>query len=291
MKDTQIPAGSDQRIPFFSPALHCVAMTAIVFLRFSFGYRYLSPKSVFFAFSWAFTLFTIYAWNEPDVWREYRAACAFGSAAILLYWIHLLVAFIRECREQGRHDRYSGTPHAICLLRKDLPWRKVVMLELWAEPAAVLFAAAALRFLFNERHLSGWLVFVGVCLWCKEALNYWLGLRVFKAQKDMLDDAEGMADEQAAPATILAQEAPKATRKEPVKRKRNSVSAEETAREKRFLDLLRLREPYSLEKAEENYRTLIRLEHPDTGEDTPEANQRAADLNEAIEFVRKKLAN
>lgn len=282
-----MPAGSELRIPFFSPALHCVAMTAIVFLRSSFGYRYLSPKSVFFAFSWAFALFSIYAWNEPEIWREYRVACVFGSAAIILYWVHLLIAFIREVREQGRHDRYSGTPHALVLLPKDPPWRQVEMLELWAEPAAVLFAAAALRFLFRERHLSAWLVFVGLCFWCKEALNYWFGLRFLKAQKDMLDDATDTAD--APSSTILGQEAPKATRTEPVKRKRNTAAAEETAREKHFAAILRLRFPYTLQIAEENYHTLIKLEHPDAGENSAETNTRAAELNEAIEFFRASL--
>ena len=289
MKDTQMPAGSDLRIPFFSPVLHCVAMTAIVFLRSSFGYRYLRPKSVFFAFSWAFVLFTIYAWNEPDVWREYRAACVFGGTAMILYWIHLLLAFIRECREQGHHDLYSGTPHAVRLLRKDPPWRQVEMLELWAEPAAVLVAAAVLRLLFKEHHLSAWLAFVGVCFWSKEALNFWRGLRFEKAQKDTLEDAQSMAEAEGNPQAIH-QEPPKATRKEPVKKKRNAPPSEGTAPEARFAKILRLRPPYTLANAEENYRALIRLEHPDGHENSPESNAATADLNEAVEFFREKLA-
>ena len=49
-------------------------------------------------------------------------------------------------------------------------------------------------------------------------------------------------------------------------------------------------QPMPLKRAEENYRTLIRLEHPDsTGEDSPEANARAAELNEAVEFFRELL--
>ena len=54
--------------------------------------------------------------------------------------------------------------------------------------------------------------------------------------------------------------------------------------------MLRLRPPYTLANAEENYRALIRLEHPDGHENSPESNAATADLNEAIEFFREKLA-
>ena len=152
--------GAEPRIPFFSAALHCVAMTALVFLRSSFGFVYLRPKSVFFVFSWAFALFTIYAWIESAVWREYRSVCIFGVAAMTLYWIHLLVAFARQWGKQDQHDRYSGTSHGLRLMRKEgmsptsrLEWKFHVL----AEPAVVLFAAAGLRFVFGVSHLSSWL--------------------------------------------------------------------------------------------------------------------------------------
>ena len=75
MKDVQVPlAGGEQRIPILSPVFHCCAMTVIVFFRYSFGFEFLRPRSVFFAFSWAFVLFTVYAWNEPAVWAAYRPA-------------------------------------------------------------------------------------------------------------------------------------------------------------------------------------------------------------------------
>lgn len=287
MKDTQIKAGSDLTIPVISPFLHCVAMTVIVFVRSSFGFRYLGPKSVFFAFTWAFVLFTVYAWNEPEVWREYRAACIYGVAAATLYWLHLLVAFIQECREKGRHDRYSGNSHAALLLRRNPPWRQVEKVKLWVEPAAVFVAALALHWLFHERHLSAWLVFAGLCFWVKEAMNFWIGLRHFKAQKDMLEDAESMAEE----ATPTASEhgPPKATRKEPVKKKRNFAAAGKASEERRHAEILHLREPYTLAGAEENYRRLIVQEHPDTHANSPESNAVTAKLNEAIEFFRERF--
>lgn len=209
-------AGSELAIPVFSPALHCISMPAIVFLRTSFGYRYLAPKSVFFAFSWAFALFTIYAWNEAEVWGEYRITCIFGVTAIGLYWLHLAIAVVRELRETGRHDRDSGTSHILRLMPPDQSWRTVANLHLWAEPGAVLLAAALLYFFLKERHLSAWLLFTGICFWCKEAVNFWISLRYWKRHKDMLDDAEDMGEvSQNTPHN--RQEPPVATRREPEK--------------------------------------------------------------------------
>lgn len=289
MKDRQIALeGGEPRIPLISTALHCVAMTALVFLRSSFGYVYLRPKSVFFVFSWAFGLFTIYAWNEPDVWRSYRAACIFGVAAIILYSLHLLTAVIGQWRGRAPHDRFSGTSHIIRLMRRAGASPGAAFeerLHLWGEPAIIMVAAALIRCL-GQTHLASWLAFVSLCFWCKESLNQWFQIRQTKRQKDIFDDASDTPD--APSASNPGQDAPKATRKERVKRARNTVAADESAREKRLAELLRLTEPYMLETAEENYHVLIRLEHPDSGGDTPEQTARAADLNEAIEFFRKR---
>jgi hypothetical protein len=223
MKDRQVePSGVQPRIPVVSALLHCVSMTALVYLRSSFGFVYLSPKSVFFAFSWAFALFTVYAWIEPQVWTEYRAACLFGIGATALYWLHLLIAFIRELYHRGEHDQYSGTSHAVRLMRQtertpNSPFE--MNMHLWAEPSVVLIGALALRFVFGERHLSAWLVFTALCLWCKEAFNYWHHLRHGKRQQDIFGDA-GDTVESPSPNTIHIQP-PKAVRKPGVKRKRN----------------------------------------------------------------------
>ena len=291
MKDVQMPlAGGEQRIPILSPVFHCCAMTVLVFFRSSFGFSFLRPRSVFFVFSWAFLLFTIYAWNEPAVWSAYRPACIFGIAAAALYWTHLGFAFANEWGDDWRHDRHSGNSHILWILRlAGVPAtdRLEGNIHLWAEPSLVLLCAAALR-LCSEVHLSGWLFFAAACFWCKEVLNRWFGRRYHKKQKDILDDAAATVE----PLVPTVEQGPvRATRKERVKRTRNTADAEETARERHFAEILRLRLPYALESAEENYRTLIRLEHPDaTGEDSPEANARAAELNEAIEFFRELLA-
>ncbi len=222
MKDRQVePASGQPRIPFLSALLHCVSMTALVYLRSSFGFVYLRPKSVFFAFSWAFLLFTFYAWHEPQVWRQYWAACLFGIGAVALYWLHMLTAFLRELYRKGEHDYYSGTSHPVRLMQRTgraLPPRLEMNLHLWAEPGAVLFAAVALRAPLGEHHLSAWLVFTAVCLWCKEAFNYWHHLRQGKRQEDVFTDA-GEIVEPAVPQAGPV-EPPKATRKERVKRQR-----------------------------------------------------------------------
>ena len=57
---------------------HTLALPVIVLLRSAFGFIYLGPKSVFFAFSWAFGLFTFYAFHEPEVWATYETLCFFG---------------------------------------------------------------------------------------------------------------------------------------------------------------------------------------------------------------------
>lgn len=285
MKETLKPAGGDLSIPFFSPVLHCISMTAIVFLRSSFGFRYLGSKAVFFAFAWAFALFAVYAWIEPGVWREYRSVCVFGIAAIVLYTAHLFVAFSRALRQVGRHDRDVGYSHALRLMKYPTG-RDTERLHLWIEPALVFCAAAAFRFLFNERHLSAWLMFVGVCFWCKEALSYWMGIRVLKAQQDMLEDAGDMGDINPG---ASAPEPPKATRREPVKKKRNFNAVESQKPENHFAKVLELREPFTLEMAEENYRRLTMREHPDIRGDSPESNATTAELNEAIEYFRSGL--
>ncbi len=289
MKDKQIPpSGTEPRIPVISAALHCVAMTVLVYLRSSFGFAYLSPKSVFFAFSWAFVLFTVYAWNEPAIWASYRFVCLFGIGAVLLYWLHLLSAFLRELYGKGEHDHYSGRSHPLRVMRKSgrVPDPRFEMnLHLWGEPGAVFVVAIALRLVGGESHLSAWLLFVALCLWFKEAFNYWHRLRQRKRQGDIFDDTEDSVEPPSGTGRN-SPEAPKATRKARVKRERSSGGAE---RERRAAELLRLLPPYSLEKAEENYRAIVRMDHPDANDGSDESTERTAELNEAIGYFREKF--
>lgn len=194
MKDRQVESTPAQlRIPFVSAALHYVSMTVIVFLRHSFGYAYLRPKIVFFAFTWAFALFTIFAWKEKTVWASSWTLCLFGSMATALYWTHLGIAYVRELRGIGQHDNDSGTPLGY-LLRTTrsqeanpealLKWKMLV------EPAAILGIALVLYLGFAERQLSRWLIVASAALATKEYLNFWFFLRHKKRQRDSFEDAD-----------------------------------------------------------------------------------------------------
>ena len=292
MKDRQVDQSPPQmRIPFISAALHCVSMTVIVLLRSSFGFSYLRPKSVFFAFSWAFVLFSIYAWYEKPVLAEYRIMCLYGLSAIAFYWVHFLIAFFRELYSEGTHDNVSGTPHTIRLLRM-LGRTPTPLFEknwhIWAEPLFVLFGGLTLRFVFGEQHLSTWLVVVAPCLSFKEALNYWFQLRQRKRHRDSRDDAEDIFDDVP---TGPAVEAPKAVGKAKVKRARASGnSAADEIKDRHFEKVLRLIAPYTLDDAEQNYRKLIKQHHPDPKQEVdPENSAVSAELNDAIAHFRVKL--
>ena len=290
MNDIHTERSAPGRIPVLSPTIHCIAVTALVFLRSGFGFVFLRPKSIFFGVSWAFILFAIFAWNEPYWWREYRAVCVFGIAAIALYWLHLGIAIARDIRETGAHDHYPGNSHALGLtnLLGISDQQAIRHLRIWIEPVLVVMISATLRVVFGERHLSVWLAFVALCIFCTEFMNYWYGeVRRRKINKDMAADAESQGESLSD--TGKAATLPKATRQEPVKLKRNTGFAEEAAKLERFAKLLRLRPPYTLEKAEENYKALVQLEHPDANDNSPESNAATAELNEAIAFVRDRL--
>lgn len=292
MKDRQVEQSPPQmRVPIVSAVLHCVSMTVIVFLRSSFGFVYLRPKSVFFAFSWAFVLFFIYAWNEKHIWAEYSVMSLYGLAAVTLYFVHLLTAFFRELYRGGAHDNDSGTPHTIRALRifgKPITPLFEKNWHIWAEPVFVLLSGLMLRFIFGEKHLSTWLMAVAPCLSFKEALNYWFQIRQKKRHRDSRDDAEDIFDDEPSAPTV---EAPKPVGKVKVKRARASGnSADDEIKQRQFAQVLRLMPPYTLEDAEQNYRKLIKEFHPDSNQSEPANTPLAAELNDAIEFFRQRLS-
>jgi hypothetical protein len=289
MDDAVIERKSPTPIPVLSPTLHCIAMTAFVFLRTSFGYTFLRPKSVLLAFAWAFTLAFIVAWNEPLVWREYRAACIYTIAAVSLYLIHFSIAFYREWRKRAKEDHYPGTPHAERISRFfRVPAVFGEIFRFWVEPGFVALLSLILRFAFGEPHLSDWLLFVAFCMVGREAINHWTGVRRDKAFGEGIVKAKRQGETLSADDQKPAP-APKAVRTEPVEIKRKVSVSAATDPEARFGKILRLRPPYSLAKAEENFRKLIVIEQSDAEEHSPESNDGAGDLNEAIEFFREKL--
>lgn len=221
MKDRQVePTPAQARIPFISAVLHCISMTAIVFLRGKFGYAFLRPKSVLLASCWAFALYSIYAWNASGVWQKNASLCLFGLSASALYVFHLIVAIVREARGTASHDNDSGTPHILALLpfaRLPSAERFRALWVIWAEPALVLLAAILARWPLGAQNLSTWLLLVTPCLFLKEITNYWVEIRQRKRQRDAIDDAEdGLEASQQQPEILPT--APE--RMERVKRKR-----------------------------------------------------------------------
>ena len=290
MKDTHVDRPAPGKIPVISPVLHCVTMTALVYLRSSFGLALFRPRTIFFAFSFAVAVLDYIAWNEPDIWREYRAACIFSAGAVVLYWLHFAITFFGELYPESEDDDYSGTSHVFRVLRRlsySSPMAEMNV-HLWIEPVTVLAVAAALRLAFHEQHLSSWLVLVAPCMIFKEFLNYWTENRLkriterIKKHAEKLDEGLGRSRKKV--------EAPEPTRTGKQTMKRTVVLSPEEERELRFADILGIAEPHDLEEAEANFRERIQLTHPDTHGNSPENHARSVDLNEAIEFFRKKLA-
>ncbi len=288
MKDRQIhTAGPQPRIPIVSSVLHWLAVPAIVYLRSGFGFSFLSPKSVFLAFSWATVLFAIYTWLEEAAWQSYWALSSLGISAVILYVTHLIIAFTRETRRTGKHDFYSGTSH-ILRLPSLTQFRGIARIELaiqmWVEPFIVLVMATMLRGFFAEHFLSKWLLLVAIAMWGKEFINYWYQLRHRKKQEDVFSDAEETMEGNPS-ATQFAAPSGKG-RKPREKRQRASGAGGQGDDERRFAEILRLMPPYDLQQAEQNYRALMKTCHPDPNDESAENNERAAELNDAIAFFR-----
>jgi len=263
-------------------------MTGLVFLRTSFGYAFLGPKSIFLACIWAQALFTFYAWHEPGAWPHWRAVALFGVAASLLYLCHLLKAFGRELRRSGKHDYYAGTPHFMrlaALFRTEARDKIEAFTYLWLEPALVLIAATLFS-IAGVAKLPFWLVLLSLSLWSKEAINYWYRLRHQKKQSDVFSDAGESLDHY--PGSSPAGGVTGAGRKPRQKRERAVVDTgtDQGRAIDRYAEILRLMPPYSLEQAETNYRALMRGCHPDTAGSDPDASKRASELTEALDFFR-----
>ncbi len=217
MRDTQVDqSGQFARIPILSTALHCVAMTVLVFLRSSFGYLYLRPRSLLFGMGWAVALFSVYAWLEPGMWTRYRAVCVYGLTAFALYCFHLGHSVWQQTQRKAVNDQHSGTSHLLRLLPTpdEGKARFEFMVHLWGEPILVLALATVLR-VFGFFRLPTWLTVAAFCLFASELTNYWLTLRREKRQTDMMEEAAEKGDAGTEGMDIPA---PKATRKPPRKR-------------------------------------------------------------------------
>ncbi len=189
MKDKQISTKQQlSGVPILSPVLHVFCMPIIVYLRRDFGFSYLRPKSVFAAISWAFILFSVYAWNEPSVRAQHAVTCLFGLLAIFLYLAHLGLAFLNQIAGDAKHDNDLGTPWVHSLFVR-LFTSNTKLSVLFFEPALVFFSALALRVIPGSAPLREYLFWGAFALFLKEALNRWIQLRKVKVHGDIVEDA------------------------------------------------------------------------------------------------------
>lgn len=291
MKDRQTrSAGARPSVPFVSPFLHWLAMPAIVFLRSGFGFSFLRSKLVFLSFAWAFILYLIYSRLEPGAWKRNWAVASFGGGAAVLYILHLAWAFTSEAMRRARHDFHSGTSHLLRIpgladyLEND---RLATVVRMWVEPLLVLVTAVFLSVVMGEHRLSGWLPWVAAGMWLKEFINFWYEIRSEKKHGDIMEDAEEKMPGAGAHTVPLPQAA---GRKPRIKRPPQAATqtVEDRALELRFAEVLRLMPPFDLRQAERHYRELMKAYHPDRAADGEENPEKAAELNEAIEYFRNR---
>lgn len=234
-------------------------------------------------------LFFIAAWNEPELWLWARAICLFGAASAIMYWLHLFITMRSDIARDGKHDHYSGRSFLLPLFRTPgLSVEKAeIHLHLWIEPTVAACLGLIIRLVGNERIVSTWLILAAASLAMGEAINYWASIRREKLARDVREDAEAQGEQLADAATTAPL---KSTRKEPQKIRRNTRTTEESVRERRFAEVLRLLPPYRIEEAEKHYLALVKIEHPDATEQSAERNARTAELNEAIAYFRSRNA-
>ena len=281
----------EPRIPFVSDLLHFVAMTALVWLRSSFGFVFLRSKAVFFAFSFAFILMEIIAWHTPFIWFYVRALCFFGTGTVILYWLHLLRSWCSEVLRSAGHDNYAGTPHSLRLLK----WVGVKPSEnletaiyLGVEPVVVLIAALGFRLLFSANYLSLWLFVTAAAMGAKEGLNYWFELRRDKRGEQMVDDLKREAERKSGISTASSEPA-KTTRKAAQNRPRARAGTTADEEERRHAEVLQLPASYDLQIAEQHFRDLIKETHPDRHDNSDESTREASLLNDAVKYFRARL--
>lgn len=278
MKDRHIKAeDTSGYLPIISPVIHFISMTGVVFLRSSFGYVYLRPKSIFLSLGWAQFLFAIYVCLEPGMIERWGWGAIFGAVAFWLYVIHLGASVYRQVLRKGEHDRDSGRSHLMDLVPKN---KKVppAFIKMWAEPGLIFLISLILRSATNASWLSNWLILVSICLCFKEIVNYWCQLREEKRSKDMLGDTEEAVAESPifSPPMILNVNT---ARKEKVVRARTKESLET-----KYGSILQLNWPFTLEQAERNYLALLKECPPDS----QNGNERATELNQALDYFRQK---
>ena len=285
MKDKQLSRKPESSsIPLISPLLHIITVPVIVLLRRDFGYLFLRPKSIFLSLIWAFGLFAVYSCFEPERWQRGAWLFWFLAASASLYLVHLGYATYSQLGK-ARHDQFSGVSW---LLVPSIGEKRTV---LFVEPAAVIGIGAIVGGLFDAYLISAFLVRAGGALFFKELINQWASLRKTKQQSDAIDDAEetmGTVGESKGATNRPIPSVKKTSRKSRVRRPRATSEKRDDSASEKYAAILRMMPPYTLEQANENYRTLVKQLHPDgEGESSTENQVALSELTQARDFFRE----
>lgn len=186
MKDRPLlGTASSSSIPVISPLLHCLAMPVLVFLRYSLGYSYLSPKKVFLSSIFVAALFAYVVWHDP-AFSQFFTLAAFAVLASALYLIHLVYGILRLTQSIAEHDYYSGTSFLLVLI----PPAKREKYEGFTHCIAEPFLMIGIGYFVASGVLGKVLVVSGIAIGLKELIRTWLLLRSQKVLADNLEDAE-----------------------------------------------------------------------------------------------------
>lgn len=289
MKDRQVSRKPDTaHIPVLSPFLHVLAMPALVLLRHDFGYLFLRPKSIFMALIWAFVLFSIYTAWEPDRWRANAPLCWFLAVSSLAYLFHLTRSIISQWG-RAPHDQFAGRTILF-------PFRgREGVVFLIVEPVLTVVAGIAVSVIVpSGGSLFRFLLWSAVAMFLKEGINQWAKVRKVKHQLDATADAEEsmtkVMEERDSPLQKRRKK-PVSSRRPRERRVRVRVETDEDEALEKHAAALRMLPPYTLEKAEENYRTLVRELFPDEVEQSAKDHEEMIQLTDARDFFRRHFGN
>lgn len=186
MKDLQSKSGGGNLsgVPVLSPLLHVLAMPAVVFLRFNFGFSYLSPKSIFIPLIFTGSVVT-WILIRSEISADLVPLLVFLCSSSALYLLHLLIASMSQWAKSAEHDQYSGASFLGALLPAKLREQGELPIQGLAEPTLIFVLG-----FFMPGQLGTVLKICASSLALKEWMNAWMVLRFEKKDADAIIDAE-----------------------------------------------------------------------------------------------------
>lgn len=281
-------------IPVVSAVLHVISMTVVVFLRRRFGYSYLQYISTFVAITWGLLIFTGFAWasrNENTVWQHHKWLILFTTTSLVLFFIHLAIAYFGVYLRINPHDHEAGKSW----LETGNPSDPAIT-HLLIEPLFVFSAGAVFYFISAETVMLGlWLFIAAIAMSIKESINSFHHERKLQQTSDALLDAERNMRhnpyQKKAPRRSVRKTKP---RKPSFQKQNHSVPQPPASHDDElaihYADIIGLEPPYDFKSAQKAYRRKLKELHPDgnlsddseISEDTPQFSE----LRKALHFFK-----